>query len=825
MIATITPLLAVSLFLLATFTVFLYLKFEESNREAQMLQRESSFALQRLHARLYQHQTALRELTALAAEQGHAPQPDSRLYARARDWLRQAPDVQGIYWVSAHDFTASPDAIDGPVTAAPSDERGPAISAMHWSVTHARPEVFAHMRALALSDDAHSTASALASASPMLLQLRIPIPVLPPAPDDAPAQHGWLLMVLAPHTLLQLGTSAEAMPLGYSMALVDGEQLPMGTADAPLARESLMGLLRRDWLPPAEMRLPVAPFGHHLQLHMRIYRTDSGLTDQAFLGFIVIMGLTMLVMLIMNWRLSRRRFQTQRQLQDESRFRRAIENAMTSGIRVLDMQGRTTYANATFSRMVGWSQEELAGMGPPYPYWPQEDHDILLQRFNAEISGKHYPGGLQLRMQRKNGTIFDARIFITPLLNEHRQQTGWLTTINDITEPNRIRQQLAAAQDRITLVLESLDASISVTPLGSRELLFANRLYRQWFGTHSSGHLKLIAKAGVTKARQADAAPGGIPESPPEPSAKSNLEHAEIYIERLDKWVEVRSRYLDWVDGRLAQMVIATDITARKHTEELAARQAEQVQNVSRLITMGEMASSVAHELNQPLAAISNYTNGMIARIENRSISLENLLPPLEKTAHQAVRAGQVILRIREFVKRSAPKREHCHAARIVTEAVEIASIELRRRDTRLDIHLGDNLPPLLADAILIEQVLINLLKNAAEAMSTAQTRQQQRQITLTASAHEHGIEFAIADHGPGIAEDQIAHLFDAFYSTKSDGLGIGLNLCRSIVESHQGKIRVRNLYNDGVLTGCEFSFWLPASSEGAGSAPATPQA
>ncbi|SHE91717.1 His Kinase A (phospho-acceptor) domain-containing protein [Lampropedia hyalina DSM 16112] len=320
--------------------------------------------------------------------------------------------------------------------------------------------------------------------------------------------------------------------------------------------------------------------------------------------------------------------------------------------------------------------------------------------------------------------------------------------------------------------------------------------------------------------------PSGTPAEPAahaEPTTKPNLEHAEIYIERLDKWVEVRSRYLDWVDGRLAQMVIATDITARKHTEELAARQAEQVQNVSRLITMGEMASSVAHELNQPLAAISNYTNGMIARIENRSISLENLLPPLEKTAHQAVRAGQVILRIREFVKRSAPKREHCHATRIVTEAVEIASIELRRRDTRLDIHLGDNLPPLLADAILIEQVLINLLKNAAEAMSTAQTRQQQRQITLTASAHEHGIEFAIADHGPGIAEDQIAHLFDAFYSTKSDGLGIGLNLCRSIVESHQGKIRVRNLYNDGVLTGCEFSFWLPASSEGAGSAPATP--
>ena len=117
----------------------------------------------------------------------------------------------------------------------------------------------------------------------------------------------------------------------------------------------------------------------------------------------------------------------------------------------------------------------------------------------------------------------------------------------------------------------------------------------------------------------------------------------------LGKWLEVRSRYLNWVDGRLAQMVIATDITPRRHAEEQAAAQAERAQSASRLITMGEMASSVAHELNQPLTAINNYCNGMVSRIKGKQISEDDLLAALDKTARQAQRAGQIIQRIRSL--------------------------------------------------------------------------------------------------------------------------------------------------------------------------------
>jgi C4-dicarboxylate-specific signal transduction histidine kinase len=281
----------------------------------------------------------------------------------------------------------------------------------------------------------------------------------------------------------------------------------------------------------------------------------------------------------------------------------------------------------------------------------------------------------------------------------------------------------------------------------------------------------------------------------------------------------VRSRYLNWVDGRLAQMVIATDITPRRVAEEQAARQAERAQSVSRLITMGEMASSVAHELNQPLTAINNYCSGMVSRIQNGTLSEEALLTALQKTAHQAQRAGQIIQRIRAFVKKSEPNRTLANVHDMVGEALELAEIELRRHNVRLTHHVAARLPPVMADSILIEQVLINLMKNGAEAIAQAQRPPALRSVELRVVPRQvdgaEVIEFSVQDTGRGLAPEVLAHLFEAFFSTKSEGMGIGLNLCRSIVESHQGRMAAENLYNATEVTGCRFSFWLPLANTG----------
>jgi C4-dicarboxylate-specific signal transduction histidine kinase len=243
---------------------------------------------------------------------------------------------------------------------------------------------------------------------------------------------------------------------------------------------------------------------------------------------------------------------------------------------------------------------------------------------------------------------------------------------------------------------------------------------------------------------------------------------------------------------------------------------------------MGEMASSVAHELNQPLTAITNYCNGMVSRVKAESIAQEDLIAALQKTARQAERAGQIIHRIRNFVKRSEPKREPAEARQIVEDAVELAGIELRRRNVAIHTYVAQRLPIIMADPILIEQVLLNLLKNAAEAIDSAQLPTQRRHIELRVvprhTPEEGGvIEFSVTDMGPGIKDEVIDRLYEAFFSTKAEGLGIGLSLCRSIVESHRGRMRAQNLYNGQQAVGCRFAFTLPVETTVRIDATATP--
>jgi C4-dicarboxylate-specific signal transduction histidine kinase len=353
------------------------------------------------------------------------------------------------------------------------------------------------------------------------------------------------------------------------------------------------------------------------------------------------------------------------------------------------------------------------------------------------------------------------------------------------------------------------------------ELLFANKLYRQWFGTDTSGHLSLVEKAGMLDIRNAEIemddvdALAGLPT---ESLTVAPAERAEIYVAHLSKWLEIRTRYINWADGRLAQLVIATDITTRRQAEELAAQQAERAQNASRLITMGEMASSVAHELNQPLTAITNYCNGMLSRIKVQQIEEKDLVWALEKTAHQAQRAGQIIHRIRSFVKRSEPNRAESDVLSMVNEAVELAEIELRRRNVRLSHYVASRLPKLLVDPILIEQVLVNLMKNAAESIDNAARPVGQRHVELRVVPkvvdQQNTVLFSVTDTGRGLPPEVMDRLYEAFFSTKSEGMGIGLNLCRSIVESHQGRIAAENLYNADEVVGCCFSFWIPSGGK-----------
>ncbi len=280
----------------------------------------------------------------------------------------------------------------------------------------------------------------------------------------------------------------------------------------------------------------------------------------------------------------------------------------------------------------------------------------------------------------------------------------------------------------------------------------------------------------------------------------------------------MRSRYLSWVDGRLAQMVIATDITPRRLAEEQTARQTERAQSVSRLITMGEMASSVAHELNQPLTAISNYCSGIISRIHSGQITEEALLTALEKTAHQAQRAGQIIQRIRDFVKKSEPNRQLADVAAMVDEAVELADIELRRHNVRLTHYVAARLPPVHG-------------RHHPDRAGAGQPHEERRRVDRPCrSAHPHGaawscawcparsngmagVEFSVQDTGKGLAPEVLERLFEAFFSTKTRRHGHGPEPVPHHRRVAPGPDAGREHLQWSEVTGCRFSFWLPLAA------------
>ena len=788
------PLAAVLLFFAAIASAFGYLQIEEVQREQEAVSRDVEYTQQRLRLRLLERQE---QLMRIARELSNRELGADSFHNRAENILNQYPELQALTWVDDRKrIKASFGAANLPTSQLRS-----------VGSTLPNGETESAYRLAKETQQPVYTQNAATPGTQAMLQLHIPL-------SDRARASGVLLAEYSVDAVYRYGVPSDVSArYAVSFHAADGTVL----AGTPL---NLRDRSTR-WLPwhsnSQAHELPISPVGNGLLIRGQAYRTSLGLIGSGLFWLVSVLSIMTAWMLIANWRHTRRRMQAQQALVSETNFRRAMENSMLTGMRAMDMQGRITYVNVAFCQMTGWGESDLVGRTAPFPYWPEADHDTLANRLAEELAGKTRPGGIQVRVKRRDGGLFDARLYVSPLIDARNIQTGWMTSMTDITEPNRVREQLSASHERFTTVLEALDASISVAPLGSDELLFANKLYRLWFGTLAGGHLQMVAEAGVPTIQTTEEAlddVDGFAGMPTTLLPDNEAESAEIYLDALKMWLEVRTRYLSWVDGRLAQMVIATDITARRLAEEQSAMQTERAQNSSRLITMGEMASSVAHELNQPLTAINNYCNGMVSRIRSKQITEEDLLGALEKTAKQAHRAGQIIQRIRSFVKRSEPNRTPSDIEGMVDEAVELAEIEMRRRNVRLTHYVAPRMAPLLVDPILIEQVLVNLLKNAAESVDSAQRPTAQRSVKLrVAPGQMEGkpvIEFTVLDSGKGLAPEVQARLYEAFHSTKADGMGIGLSLCRSIVESHMGRMKAENLYNDKELTGCRFSFWIP---------------
>jgi two-component system sensor histidine kinase DctS len=422
--------------------------------------------------------------------------------------------------------------------------------------------------------------------------------------------------------------------------------------------------------------------GLTLMLHTNSVKSAPRLLPNLLVGSVIALSLGLLWSLAALWRDITRRQAAEDALREQLLFRSAMENSLVTGLRARDLDGRVTYVNPAFCEMVGFPAAEIVGRVPPMPYWAPEAMNEYQQRFSEVLAGTITPR-FETIFQRANGERFPVLLFEAPLLDEHGRQTGWMSSVLDISELRR--------------------------------------------------------------------------------------------------------------------------------AENINRQQQEQLQASARLASMGEIASTLAHELNQPLAAISSYTTGalnMLDRAQGKAIAPDLLRGALEKANAQAQRAGHIIRSVHAFVKKRDPARMPIDIRQLLDGLLPLVETQARDAMVRIRVFCAPGLPAVLGDKVMLEQVLLNLTRNAIEAMQD--TAPERRLMTISAEADSHSpspmLLISVCDHGHGIPEEVASRLFSPFFSTKSAGMGMGLNICRSVVEAHGGTLTHEPDPEGGTI----FRFTLP---------------
>ena len=811
-----TPLLAIVIFTAVMGIILGTLQLQEKNQQEAALFRELVFAKQRIQLRFSNNTDSLLIMSRDIASSGDDGKVRSNVLQQAEALLGNAHEISKLLWINKNNEVQwvaqanrnKRDLILSDINGSDQGNRIKEALRKTINISHATGQP-AYSQFIVLNDPEGEKAS---SDTKVVFWQVIPI-------FGGNENLGEIAVLYTAQGILDM-IPAE-LKAQYRFTLVtDNERILAISSDRTTPKRSFSN----------QTSLDIGVLSPNLTLRIDTYPAPTNLTFRMLVG--VVLGLSAFVIWSL-WSVLKQmqvRQEAEANLKLETNFRNAMEDSTPVGIRGHDMDGRITYVNKAFCEMTGWQEKNLIGLKPPFPFWPDDKKTAQEEQMNLALDPQNHDvmrSGIRGIIVRHDGTPIDTRTFIAPLVNEKGVQTGWVTSVIDITDSTKAREELAASQERFITVLEGLDAAVSVVSIETGALLFANRFYRERFGNDSKGHFDLVGGEMAHHAMQelteesGDRNPGIPPSALYQESESEEIQPSD----ESGKWYEVRRRFIPWIDEHMAQLLIATDITVRKEADELSRQQEEKMQFTSRLTTMGEMASSLAHELNQPLSAISNYCMGVVKRLQGAGDSdmSREILPALEKASEQAIRAGTIIQRIRGFVKRSEPQREMTSITEIINDAVGLLEIEANRHRLSIVSSIAENLPEVPVDPVLILQVLVNLLKNALDSVREAypsSSRWSAPPVKIAAdldtSTFPAMLRIQVSDTGGGIAESVIDRMFEPFFSTKAEGMGMGLNICRSIIESHHGRLWAKNQMDPErtKLAGCAFTILLPLESE-----------
>jgi two-component system, LuxR family, sensor kinase FixL len=449
------------------------------------------------------------------------------------------------------------------------------------------------------------------------------------------------------------------------------------------------------------------------------------------------------------------------------------------------LDGIITDWNRGAELIFGYSAAEAIGQPLSMLLPPGQDDEMV--RILARIRAGERIDHFETQRQRKNGEIIDVSLAVSPIWDHLGRLAGASKVARDITEMKRAQTDLQEREAHLRSVLDTIpDAVIVIDESGI-------------IGSFSGAAERLF---GYT-AKEAIGQDVSI--LMPSPYREQHAGYLMRYFATGEKRVIGRGRIVAGrrKDGSIFPMELAVgemqlgtrraftgfvrDLTEQHDTQRRLQDLQSELIHMSRFTAMGEMASTLAHELNQPLTAVASYLNGcrrLLAGTEN----VQNLMlrDAIDRAADQALRAGHIIRRMRQFVARGESERQVENLAQLIEEASALALVGIKEAGVRVSFAFDPRATFVLADKIQIQQVILNLVRNAIEAMQET----TQRDLTIATVEQPDGMaEISITDTGPGIAPEVASQLFQPFVTTKPHGMGVGLSISRTIVEAHGGRL------------------------------------
>ena len=485
----------------------------------------------------------------------------------------------------------------------------------------------------------------------------------------------------------------------------------------------------------------------------------------------------------------------------------AIVATAAEGIVTLDAEGRIESFNRAAEKMFGYSQEELVGENVrilmPEPYRSQ--HTAYIDRFTTTGEGRVIGTGREVPARRKDGSTFPIYLAASEVsLDGQRCFAG---IIRDISDQKAAEESLKAIEQRFRAVFDQRHQLVGILSIDGL-VLEANQQSLDFAG---------IDRAAVIGCEYWD-----TPWWTHSPDLQERMRNS---VEAAAKGATVRfEATCSRADGRLAMLDFSVrpitskfgevaflvaeshDITEHKQAEQEARHHRDRIAHVSRLSTLGEMAAGIAHEINQPLTAISLFAQAGRRLVE--AGEFEKLDEVCHKLNEHALRAADVVERMQSMARQKESVKEIVDCNELIGSAVRLAESEARIRDIRIEFDKGARLAPVSVDAVQIQQVALNLLRNGMEAMLAADCCNEKSIKIHTRLLEDKEVEVAVTDCGFGVPDDHVDKLFTPFSTTKKSGMGMGLSISQAIVRAHGGRIDFRN----NETRGATFWFTLPAA-------------